>query len=83
MFRIFTEISGGVTGDRSSYVKADGEVIEFPTETQAKLYADALRSSRNPYATFDQRWTVVETCAGHGSDLIDGVCPDCTIEADD
>jgi hypothetical protein len=23
------------------------------------------------------------TCPGHGSDLIAGTCPDCTIEADD
>ena len=83
MFRILTEISGGVTGCRSSYVKADGEVLEFHTEIQANTYVDTLRSARSPYTTFEQRWIVEpvpETCSGHGSDLIDGVCPDCTIE---
>ena len=58
MFRIFTEISGGVTGYRSSYVKADGEVLEFHTEAQAEAYVDVLRAARSPYARFDQSWQV-------------------------
>lgn len=58
MFRIFTEIDGGVTGHRTSYVKADGKVLEFNTEYGAENFADALRAGWNPYATFEQTWTV-------------------------
>ncbi len=60
MFRIFTEISGGVTGTRSAYMKEGGKELRFETRAAAQKYIDACRAGRSPYAIakFDQRYEI-------------------------
>ena len=40
--RILCEVSGGVSGYRSGYLKKNGEVMIFPSEQAADEEADAL-----------------------------------------
>ena len=59
-YRIYTEISGGVTGSRSSYIKSNDKELHFETREKAEEYISELRASRSPYATFHQSYEVEE-----------------------
>ncbi len=62
MYKIHTEISGGVTGYRSSFLKQDGEVMVFGTWREANDYIKALVSAKNIHIrrAFSQSYTAVE-----------------------
>ncbi len=60
MYRVFTEISGGVTGHRSAYMKHNDEEVRFETRELAETYIAECKASRSRYATFNQRYEIHE-----------------------
>lgn len=61
IFKIWCEISGGVTGHRADWLKSNGEVITFRDRGNAELVAQRLRDSRNgPFRRADFSYTVKE-----------------------
>jgi hypothetical protein len=60
MYRILCEVSGGMTGYRSAYLKKDGQQVEFTTEAEAEAEAARLNKQMNgnPHRTADFRYTV-------------------------
>lgn len=59
-FRIFTWISGGVTGRRSSYMKLDDQELRFETKEKAEEYVEDCKRIRSKYSTFTQGYAVEE-----------------------
>jgi hypothetical protein len=59
---ILCEVSGGVTGYRSAYLKRDGKIVEFECRDEAEQEARRLneKTNGNPYRTADFHYTVVE-----------------------
>jgi len=62
MFGIWCRVSGGVTGTREAWLKADGKVQLFDTREQAEEEAARLNklNNGNPYRTADFRYTAQE-----------------------
>lgn len=60
MFRILCEVSGGMTGYRSGYLKNNGREVEFETEAEAAAEAARLNEQMNgnPHRTANFRYTV-------------------------
>jgi hypothetical protein len=46
-FQIWCEVSGGVTGHRQAWLKADGKIQQFDTEAEAQAEADRLQQATN------------------------------------
>lgn len=57
-FRIWTEIFGGLTGHRSSYMKQGGKDLYFNTREEAKAYISECRRNRSAHAMFSQTYEV-------------------------
>lgn len=61
-FRVFCEVSGGVTGYRCSYMKRNGEEMIFASKEAAELAAhNAMRQMNGPYAVARFKYTVDAT----------------------
>lgn len=60
MYKILCEVSGGVTGNRTTYLKDRGVEMKFSTRGQAQEHADRLMEARNgnPYRVANFRYTV-------------------------
>lgn len=46
-YRIWAEVSGGVTGHRAAWAKSNGEVLEFATREEAEGRAKKMREGMN------------------------------------
>jgi hypothetical protein len=62
MFRIWCEVSGGVTGTREAWLKSAGNIYETRNREEAESEAKRLRDSigSNPYRTASFRYSVRE-----------------------
>jgi hypothetical protein len=60
-YRIWCKVSGGITGTREAWLKANGKICEYATREQAAQVARDLneRSNRSG-ATADYRYSVIE-----------------------
>lgn len=57
-YRIFCEVSGGVTGSRCAFLKHEGREAIFDDKDSAELEAARLTKRANgPYATATFRYT--------------------------
>jgi len=60
-FRIFCEVSGGVTGYRYSYLKKWGKAMLFSTQEAAQAECDRLKKKMNgPHARATFSYSVEE-----------------------
>lgn len=61
-FRILCEVSGGVTGYRTAYLKENGgKIVIFESQEKADIHRDQLASNakaKAQYATATYRYTV-------------------------
>ena len=60
MYKILCEVSGGITGHRTAYLKKRGAEVSFATEAQAQEQANELAkfANDNRYKTANYRYTV-------------------------
>jgi hypothetical protein len=59
-YRIWCQVSGGVTGTGEGWLKRNSEVVTFESQDEAEAYARELRERNNSqYAKARFRYTVV------------------------
>ena len=54
---VWCEVSGGVTGSRSAWMKREGKVIAFDTREEAEAEAKAARTSVSRFSQASFRYT--------------------------
>ena len=67
-FRIYTTISGGVTGSRSTYMKGDGEELVFESREEAQTFINECVNNHSPYRTFSQRYEIQQFLGPEGGE---------------